>query len=219
MKRSFETQESGTEHKPYGREDRPGGQRSDDLVVSGDFDDGFSSSSLQRPASRPRYFFRPDIPEEYGQTYMRALPRDPEWIYVYWEINDDTKNSLIQKMGTPAFESSVRVLRLIDVSGIDYNGSNASRYQDTPIEDYTRAWYFHVKKEGKTFVVECGFLTQDGKFFAAVRSNPVEVPKRGLSADVDAQWHAANTPELIKASAHGMRGTSGASESRFDTRL
>ena len=169
--------------------------------------------SEKSPIAGPKYFFHTDIPDVYNDTYMRALPRDPEWIFVYWEISESSRNGLKGKMGEAAYHSSKKLLRLYDVTGRNYDGSNAQSYTDIEINDYANNWYIRVPEPGKTYLVECGFLTSEGRFFHAVRSNAVNVPHFGLSAKRDGEW--AGTDELLRMSSAGLKRGLGASEKRF----
>ncbi len=171
--------------------------------------------SPQSPLTGPKYFFQTDVPDSYNDTYMRAMPRDPEWLFVYWEISESSRESLKRKMGDAAFQTSKKLLRICDVTDIDYNGSNAQRYTDIEINDYANNWYVHVPESGRAYVVECGFLTSDGKFYLAVRSNVVNVPHYGLSSVRDGEWNSMNTDELLRMSAAGLKRGLGASEQRF----
>jgi hypothetical protein len=163
----------------------------------------------------PKYFFHTDIPDTYNETYMRAIPRDPEWIFVYWEISEPTMNDLKRKMGGTEFGIAKKLLRLCDVTEIIYNGSNAWRYTDIEINRIANNWYIKVPEPSRTYLVECGFLTSDGRFLLAVRSNVVKVPRLGLSPVLDQQWSTAASDELIRMSAAGIKRGLGASEKRF----
>jgi hypothetical protein len=163
----------------------------------------------------PKYFFHTDIPDTYNETYMRAIPRDPEWLFVYWEISGPSMNDLKRKMGDTEFGSSKKLLRLCDVTGIHYNGSNAGRYTDIEINNIANNWYVKVPETGRAYVVECGFLTSHGRFFLAVRSNVVNVPRFGLSPVLDQEWTTASSDKLIRMSADGFKRNLGASEKRF----
>lgn len=171
--------------------------------------------SPKSPMAGPKYFFHDDIPDSYDDTYMRAMPRDPEWLFVYWELSESFRNSLKDKMGETAFNTAKKILRLYDVTDSDNHGSTDKSYTDIEINDYANNWYVHVPEPGRTYIVECGFLTTDGKFFLAVRSNPVNVPHFGLSPIHDEQWTTANTEELIRMSSNGFNRPLGASERRF----
>lgn len=163
----------------------------------------------------PKYFFRADVPDSYNETYMRAMPRDPEWLFVYWEITGQTRDSLKSRMGEAAFASAKKLLRLCDVTGINYDGTNARSYVDIEINEFASNWYIRVPESARTYIVECGFLTPEGKFLLAVRSNVVKAPQSGPSSVRDKDWTAAATDELLRMSAGGHSQAPGASEKRF----
>jgi|WetSurMetagenome_2_1015567.scaffolds.fasta_scaffold00230_19 hypothetical protein len=163
----------------------------------------------------PKYFFRADVPDSYNETYMRAIPRDPEWLFVYWEISAATRDSIRSMAGETSFGSAKKLLRLCDVTGVVYDGSNAQRYDDIEINEFANNWYLHVPEPGKTYIIECGFLTPDGKFLIAARSNAVEVPRQGPSAAHDKDWTIASGDEIMRMSAANMARPFGASEKRF----
>ncbi len=165
--------------------------------------------------SGPKYFFRADVPDSYNETYMRAMPRDPEWLFVYWEITGKTRDSLKSRMGEAAFASAKKLLRLCDVTGINYDGTNALSYVDIEINEFASNWYIRVPESARTYIVECGFLTPEGKFLLAVRSNVVNVPQSGPSSVNDKDWTAPATDELLRMSAGGHNLAPGASEKRF----
>jgi hypothetical protein len=171
--------------------------------------------SPKTSVSGPKYFFHTDIPDTYNETYMRAIPRDPEWLFVYWEISGPLMNDLKRKIGDAEFGSSKKLLRLCDVTDINYNGSNAWRYTDMEINRIANNWYIKIPEPHRTYIVECGFLTSQGKFFLAVRSNVVNVPRFGLSPVLDQEWTTASSDELIRISAGGLKRNLGASENRF----
>jgi hypothetical protein len=167
------------------------------------------------PISGPRYFFNTDIPDSYNETYMRAIPRDPQWLFAYWEISESTRKQVRSKIGEDAASSAKRVLRLIDITDIEYDGSNATCYCDIEINEFANNWYVQVPKSGRNYVLELGLLTTDGRFYSAARSNAVSVPRMGVSQLMDEEWATVSTDELIRMSADAMRYGMGSSERRF----
>jgi hypothetical protein len=163
----------------------------------------------------PKYFFETDIPDSYNETYMRALPRDPQWLFAYWEISESTRNELRANMGETAFSSAKRIVRLIDVTDINYDGANAERYVDIEINEFANNWYVQVPESGRSYVLELGFLSTTGKFYCATRSNVISVPRMGVSPLQDEEWATVSTDELIRMSSDAMRSGMGSSERRF----
>jgi hypothetical protein len=171
--------------------------------------------NLDAAAAEPRHFFGARVPESYEQTYLYALPRDPEWIYLYWEFEEKTLGSIRQSMGTETYELSKRILRLIDITGIEYRGDNAWSTTDIEINTYANNWYLKAPEPGRRYLIECGHLAPDGAFYLITRSNPVDLPRGSVSDVSDEQWMTAHTDELIEAS--GLRRRIGASEEIVET--
>jgi uncharacterized protein len=169
------------------------------------------------PAMGPKYFFSTDIPGTYGETYMRALPRDPLWIFAYWEVSGETIELMRRHVGADVYNSSKWALRVLDVSDIFYDGTNAWRQMDIELAPYASSWYVKVWEAGRTYMLQCGIVTPDTRFFSAVNSNAVPMPRAGVSSVLDEEWMTASTDELIRLS--GLKRGFGSSEnsSRFSS--
>jgi hypothetical protein len=44
------------------------------------------------------------LPQEYGVTMAALMPRDPNWMFVYWEITPNSKARLARERGHDIFE-------------------------------------------------------------------------------------------------------------------
>ncbi len=163
----------------------------------------------------PKYFFKTDIPDSYNETYLRAIPRDPQWMFVFWELSEQCRNDLRVKMGAEGYGTAKRVLRLIDVTDNSYDGSNPQRYTDIEINEFANNWYVQVPESNHTYLLEIGLLTKDGRFYFAARSNIVGIPRKGVSQFMDEEWDTVATDELIRMSSEAMQTPLGASERRF----
>jgi hypothetical protein len=164
----------------------------------------------REPAMGPKYFFSTEIPGTYDETYMRALPKDPLWIFVYWELSGETIELMRRHVGADVFNSSKWALRVLDVSDIFYNGTNAWRQIDIELAPYATSWYVKVWEPGRTYMLQCGIVTPDSRFYSAVNSNPVQAPRAGVSPVLDEEWMTASTDELIRLS--GLKRGLGSSE-------
>ncbi len=153
----------------------------------------------------PKYFFSTDIPDKYNETYLRALPRDPLWLFAYWELSGETVELLRRHVGGDAFAGSKWVLRVLDVTDIVYNGSNAWRQADVELAPYASSWYVKVWEPGRSYLLQVGIVTSDGRFFSAVNSNAAQMPRNAVSAVLDEEWTTASTDELIRLSG-GLSG-------------
>lgn len=133
------------------------------------------------PPHRPR-----ELPLCYGDTKVVLLVRDPEWIFAYWEINNDTRNihNLIRGR-----HNKTLALRVYDVTGVDFNGSNALRHYDMIINDYAVSWYLRMPEVDRSWCVDMGYYHETkGDFVTLSRSNIVRTPAGTISSSVDEEW-------------------------------
>ncbi len=74
------------------------------------------------------------------------------------------------------------VLRLYDVSYIQFNGFNAHRIQDHTLPALVGDLFFHLPRPGTWQLGEVGFLLRGGEFVPAARSQAVPFPASGPSS-------------------------------------
>jgi hypothetical protein len=128
------------------------------------------------------------LPKNYGDTKVVILPRDPLWLYTYWETSAETIAGLSRKLSENKYNSGQWVLRVYDVTGINFDGSNANRYFDIVINHDADNWYINVNETNRSWCVDLGLLTEQGEFILIARSNIVHMPKQGVSPITDEQW-------------------------------
>jgi hypothetical protein len=181
------------------------------------FGAGFSIAA--KPAKGPKYFFSTEIPDKYNETYLRALPRDPVWLFAYWEVSGETVELLRRHVGEDVFNKSKWVLRVLDVTDLVYNGSNAWRQTDIDLAPYATTWYVKVWEADRSYMLQVGIVTPDSRFFSAVNSNAAQMPRNTVSAVLDEEWTTASTDELIRLSGFPTGKMLGASQnsSEFST--
>ncbi|MFW5782200.1 MAG: DUF4912 domain-containing protein [Candidatus Muiribacteriaceae bacterium] len=141
-----------------------------------------SDSAKRRPAESNN-----DLPREYGDTKVVALVRDPLWLHAYWEIGSGKIHDLKNMLGEQ-YDSSSYVLRVHDVSGIDFNGDNSTSYFDITLETDSRSWYINVGNPDREYIIELGMLTPEGQFILIARSNRVKTPRNSISNNIDEKW-------------------------------
>lgn len=128
------------------------------------------------------------LPRNYGETKIVILPRDPLWLYAYWEIAPDMFSSLRGKLGEAKFNASRWVLRVHDVTGIKFDGSNANRFFDMEVSAGSDNWYVNVSDVNRAWCVDLGLRTPEGDFILVTRSNILSMPRQGVSPITDEQW-------------------------------
>jgi len=150
-----------------------------------------------------------DLPSNYGDTKIVMLPRDPVWIYLYWEISDASKKSAAEKYGND-FNSSALVLRIYDVTDVNFDGTNANRYFDVSVNPNALSWYINVGEFNRAWAADVGYVLKSGKFITIARSNAVSMPRHGVSSVTDEQWALLQIEfeKLLKISGAGQIGRS-----------
>jgi glycosyltransferase involved in cell wall biosynthesis len=76
-------------------------------------------------------------------------------------------------------------LRLYDVTLVEFDGFNAHRIVDFPLEQLTGERIFGLEVAGKVELAEVGFLLQDGAFVPAARSCSVQFPSGAVVPEYD----------------------------------
>ena len=128
-------------------------------------------------------------PAKYGETQVVAFIRDPNCLFVYWEIaaqkleqvkaelkNEYAKSRLVLRMFRSREDGSADLIYEIEVNPEDMNR------------------YLPVQEPGGGYYVEVARKTASGKVLVIARSNSLTAPMIGFSAQVEAAWQPA--PEM-----------------------
>ncbi len=142
----------------------------------------------------PREPFQPpydtryqEIPKGYNDNKIVAMARDPWWVHVYWEINRERLDSIMHNLAG-RMNSSRFILRVYDVTNVNFNGSNANSFFDIDITLDASNWYINVGGSDRFYCVDIGILTADGEFVVLARSNVVSTPRDVPSWITDEEW-------------------------------
>lgn len=130
----------------------------------------------------------PEIPWNYGVDRLVLMVRDPNWLFAYWEITAAKQDEFSRQYGPAAWKESRPVLRVYDVTGVDFSGINANNYMDFSISNYVDNWHIEVSRPNAAFCVDLGRVFPDGKFVTLLRSNVVHTPSTAISDLVDEEW-------------------------------
>ncbi len=129
-----------------------------------------------------------ELPTNYGDNKVVLLVRDPWWIFSYWELQPDVVESKKQEIPQELRNDVKFIMRVYDISYIDFNGQNAHYYFDITIPYGADKWYINVGAPGRSWIAEMGWLTRDNRFYPVVRSNVVHTPLDGPSWITDEEW-------------------------------
>lgn len=128
-----------------------------------------------------------DLPAAYGVDRLVLLPRDPWWVFVFWEIAPATRDAACTALGAEA-AGARPMLRLYDVTFVDPRGSNASLSFDVEVPTGVESWYVNVGRPAASYCAEVGLRTAAGRFLPLVRSNVVATPRATPSPDREVRW-------------------------------
>ncbi|HEY3357180.1 MAG TPA: DUF4912 domain-containing protein [Polyangia bacterium] len=112
----------------------------------------------------------PELPEGYAGNRVVLLPRDPKWLYAYWDITNEHKDAARRQGGRSL------ALRLYDVTDLVFDGANAHAMWEQDAHELARNWYLHVPAAGRHYCLEVGYRGAHGEWFLLARSNMVGVP-------------------------------------------
>ena len=158
------------------------------------------------PQSGPEDWGSP-IPEYYGQTCVVLLPRDPAWMFCYWELTEATARELKSKHGEDVFSRSTPTLRRIRMK-LEGGRHEVLGHADIPVALEARNWYLQADEEGCSWAVELGLKLPNGEFIVIARSNHITLPKGRVSSVTDERWAKLNAQieELLALSGGGKAG-------------
>jgi hypothetical protein len=143
-----------------------------------------------------------NIPWGYGHDRVTALVVDPERLYVYWEVTDDAVAAARAGLG-PAGARAWLNLRVYDITGRLFDGTNAHSYFDHQVERHDRQWFFVINKPTSSACVEIGLKSEEGYFAKVVRSGRVEFPRREPVGGGPVEWLTVRASGEIQHGAHG----------------
>ncbi len=129
-----------------------------------------------------------NFPSGYGDHKIIAMVRDPWWLYAYWEISHQEENRVIELIRKRGASPQKSVLRVYDITDINFNGSNAHSYFDIELKGLASNWYINVGKPNRAWVIEIGIIASNGEFYRLARSNYVKTPRFGMSEIMDEEW-------------------------------
>lgn len=137
-----------------------------------------------RPQERPA---RQTIPWGYGEDRVTAMPVDPDRLYVYWEVTDEAIAAARERLGERGGSAWLN-LRVYDVTGRIFDGTNARSYFDHRVERHDRQWFFTLSRPGTTACVELGLKSDEGYFARIARSGRVDFPRADVAPPGEVEW-------------------------------
>jgi len=127
------------------------------------------------------------LPGSYGVTEAALMPRDPNWMFIYWEITENSRKNTCSKHGDDVFSKGRQVIRVYDMTG-----GETTRYFDIAVRLDAGSWYINVQESGRAYCCELGLVLPDGSFIGLVKTNTVNLPAGRVSDVTDEKWMAVS---------------------------
>ncbi len=128
-----------------------------------------------------------ELPALQSRTHCVLIPRDPNFIYAYW---DYTQEDIDRARNQLKFESedSQLILRIYDITGVEFRGSNANYSWDLDVGFTSKNWYVHVWQDNADYCAELGIRSGNNHFIPLTRSDVVHTPPKSMSQRNDLIW-------------------------------
>ncbi len=155
-------------------------------------DDLFAADSLRQISEE----ISSEFPPPRLGTELVLLEVDPRRAHAYWNIDvEDYKDAQLDS----GSKQPTMVLRMYDITGVNFDGSNARETFDTEIQGLQGHWYVDLWQHGRKYVADLGFRRGDGSLAFIARSNEVETPQEGPSSspDVGMDLVSVSAPEAV----------------------
>ena len=115
-----------------------------------------------------------------SESHVGLAPVSPGEGFAHWRILDSWVNGTARARGD-AWRDCRLVLRLYDISFIEFNGLNAHSLHDYPLPALSGRTFFKQQRPAATQLGEVGFLLRNGEFIPAARSRATPFPPPGPS--------------------------------------
>ena len=115
------------------------------------------------------------------ENHVGLAPVAPGEGFAHWRILQPWVDRTAGARGE-AWRDCRLVLRLYDISFIEFNGLNAHGLHDVPLPALSGRLFFKQPRPAATQLAEAGFLLRNGEFIPAARSRPTPFPPHGPSA-------------------------------------
>jgi hypothetical protein len=106
---------------------------------------------------------------------MLAKLVSPRKAIFLWD-SSDLPIQLFQRYFQMKFDELVQLIRIYDVTQLQFNGKNATHFFDIPIRYCQGYWFVKGLFANRCYLAEIGVKLPDGDFFPFLRSNSIEIP-------------------------------------------
>lgn len=135
------------------------------------------SAKYQMAGARQRLFEeeRFIFPESYGVNRIRLLVKDPDWLFVHWDVAPASLSDLRDSVGERTVALSKLTLRIADPG----NGGMSV----VLLPPGVRSWYVRADSTRRAYKAELGLTLPSGEFRLLAESNTIVTPRVGPSGE------------------------------------
>jgi len=119
------------------------------------------------------------LPSAYGIDRLVLLPKDPHWLFAYWEVTAELENKF-RKQYSGDWDTAQLVLRIHDLE--------TGKHREITLNGHADNNYLQVDDADRAYYVEMGRILPDGSFISMLRSNIIRTPRNSISAVIDPRW-------------------------------
>jgi hypothetical protein len=143
------------------------------------------------------------IPWSYGYDRVTGMPVDPDRLFVYWEVTDDSIAKARDGLGKGGKDAWLN-LRIYDTTDRIFDGTNAHSYFDHRVERGDRHWFFQIGKPSSSAFIDIGMKSPEGFFVKIARSGRVEFSRKAPSEWGEPEWLSVRS--MLGPIEHAGRG-------------
>jgi len=147
-----------------------------------------------------------NIPWAYGYDRVTGMAVDPDRLFVYWEVTDQSMERARAGLGAGGKDAWLN-LRVYDSTGRIFDGTNAHSYFDHGLDRADRHWFFHIGKPSSSAFVDVGLKSREGYFIKIARSGRIDFPRREAAPYSEPEWLSVrSTWGPVEHAGRGLHG-------------
>ena len=142
-----------------------------------------------------------ELPFSYGKSFITLLPRDPDWIYIFWEIIPEDVGNCKEKVNDFGSDSNL-VLRVYNASPSARQKRQRDNYFDIEVSEWLGRRYVLWGTPNTIHSVAIGYRSKQGVFAAITRSEFVKSPRSENEHSSDPVFvkvsYDSSKPEIVE---------------------
>lgn len=114
------------------------------------------------------------LPPGYGDNFITLLALCPHRAYAFWEVSQEYRDMATRHFHG-AWSRLPLYLRLYDITGIEFDGTNANSIREIALPPSTESYYFSQVGAGRSYCVDLA-IKWGGEYISILRSGFIQTP-------------------------------------------